>query len=382
MLFAWILFVIGAGLLVYTYLIYPAVILIVGSRREKPYSPRWSELPTVTILFAVHNEASSIADKLKNALAQDYPENKLDVLVVDDYSTDGTLDAINTVLSNRMTCIRQLVRSGKTAALNLAVAQAKGEILVFTDATTFFQADAVKSLIDTFDADHKIGVVCGEMRYQPHPNAVSDEESHYWNFERTLRRAESRVGTLLGAHGPMYAIPKELFSPLDEDMISDFMTPLLLVLKGYRTVNQPRAIAYQCGSRKSSSVYHRKRRIIQRSLYSIWKHRELLNPIKARWLTLQLISHKVLRWFTALWCLCITFSTILIMKESPLFNGLFWGQVVAYSMGVIGILIQQSGKKAYIFRFPAYVLMILGASMVGMVGFICGQKVVTWESQR
>ena len=381
MIIGWILFFGGAGILLYTYLLYPGIILLLGSRREKPHTPRWSEFPKVTVLFSVHNEENIIAEKLKNTLAQDDPAEKLDVLVVDDLSSDGTLEAIQSLSSDRIKCIQQNPRKGKTAALNLAVSNARGDLLVFTDATTFFQIDAIRNLVETFDAEGKIGVVCGEMRYQTHPEALSDEESHYWNFERHLRRAESRLGTLLGAHGPMYALPKELFTPLPEDMISDFMTPLLLNLKGYRTVNQPRAVASQCGSRKAASVYHRKRRIIQRSLYAIWQHLELLNPFVAGRLAFQLLSHKVLRWFTALWCIMTAIGTVLLQAQ-PVFQAALWCELAVFSAGVIGILIQKTGRKASFFRFPAYAVMILGASLMGTLGFLTGQKVITWEPQR
>ncbi|MCX6640586.1 MAG: glycosyltransferase family 2 protein [bacterium] len=381
MLLAYLLFFLGLGLLVYTYLIYPGFILLLGSRKEKDYARRWSEPPSVTILLAVHNEAAIIVDKLQNALAQDYPADKLDLLVVDDLSTDRTLEMIKSIPGDRITCIEQKERLGKTAAMNQAVVQARGDILVFTDAKTFFQPDAVRKLIETFDANQKIGVVCGEMRYVKHPDAVSDEESHYWNFERRLRRAESRTGTLLGAHGPMYAIPRELFTPLSEDLISDFMTPLLLALQGYRTVNQPAAVATQCGTSKSTSIFYRKRRIIQRSLYAIWKNRQLINPFKAKWLAVQLWSHKVLRWFTALWFIFIAIGSFLL-RDHLFFNYFGWCQIVGYGAGLIGLLVQSAGKPAVFLRFPAYVLMILGASLVGMLRFFTGKKVVTWEPLR
>ena len=369
------------GLLVYVYLIYPSIIIILGSLRKREIEPRWTELPAVSMIFSALNEEENIAQKLENALSQDYPADRLDVIVVNDGSTDNTGDIIKGFDSDRITLIQHEVMRGKTAALNQAVQVVKGDVIVFTDANAMFNPDAVRQLTNAFDSEGKIGVVCGEPRYRKHPRAHSDEESLYWKMEILLKKAESNLGALLGANGPIYAMLKNLYIPLGEDIISDFISPLLLSEQGYHNVYQPEAISIESSTRNLQSDFRRKKRIIQRSLYSLRIHKRLLNPLSSGWLALQLWSHKVLRWFTPVWLLGVLISTGLL-RDITFYNMLFIIQIIGYAVGSIGVLLQIIGKSPGIFRFPAYVVMLLGASLSGIGGAISGKTMVTWEPQR
>jgi cellulose synthase/poly-beta-1,6-N-acetylglucosamine synthase-like glycosyltransferase len=376
-----IIFTACIALLVYVFLAYPVLVLILGSSRKRDFVPRWDEPPTVTMILSAHNEAETIARKLENALTQDYPENKLDIIVVDDASTDDTARIVGELQSDRITLIQQEIKGGKTAALNRAVGAAVAEVLVFTDANAMYRPDAVKRLVESFDAEDQIAVVCGELHYQQHPQAVSDEESRYWNLEIRLKKAESNLGTLLGANGSIYAMRRELFEPLREDIISDFIGPLLLSKKGYRTVYQPRAISVETSTRSLKSEFRRKKRIVHRGLYGLSVYRELLNPFKTGWLAVELWSHKVLRWLTPIWLLGIL-ATTWGLTHIPFYKYLYIMQLVGYLAGGIGIFTQSAGMRPGILRLPAYILMTLGAALAGTWGVVTGKKVVTWEPQR
>ncbi len=360
---------------------YPAIILTLSAIRKKEQLRHREDHPTVSILFAAHNEAAGIRQKLENALTQEYPSDKLEVIIVDDGSTDRTAEIVRETASPVVTLLQQVQRRGKTAALNRAVSVARGEILVFTDSNAIFQPDAVQQLVKTFDVEGKIGVVCGELQYQPHPQAVSDVESRYWNMEIRLKKAESHLGTLLGANGSIYAMPKALYIPLRDDLISDFIEPLLLSQKGYRTVYQPNAVSVETGTRSLASDYRRKKRIIQRGLYGLFVHRNLLNPLQSGWLACQLWAHKVLRWLTPVWLFGLFLSTVALLQY-PFFRIILILQIVFYLIGGIGILLQLFGRSPGMFRLPAYILMTLAASVAGLWGLVMGQKVVTWEPQR
>lgn len=376
-----LLFFVCALILICVFFAYPAIVIALSSiRKREPHTPR-EDHPTVSILFATHNEAEGIRQKLENALAQKYPRDKLEIIIVDDGSTDRTAEIIRETASPFIKLLQQAQRRGKTAALNRAVSEAQGEILVFTDANAIFQPDAVQQLVKTFDAEGKIGVVCGELQYQPHPQAVNDVESRYWNLEIRLKKAESHLGTLLGANGSIYAMPKSLYIPLREDLISDFIEPLLLCRRGYRTVYQPNAVSVEIGTRSLASDYRRKKRIIQRGLYGLFVHHDLLNPLKSGWLACQLWAHKVLRWLTPLWLLGLFFAT-LALQHRPFFRIFLILQIAAYSLGGIGILLHTRGCSPGVFRLPAYILMTLAASVAGLWGLTTGQKIVTWEPQR
>ncbi|TKJ42139.1 hypothetical protein CEE37_00235 [candidate division LCP-89 bacterium B3_LCP] len=374
-------FFIFAGILVYVFLLYPTLILLLGSFTKREFEPKWSDLPSVTLVFSAFNEEDNIVKKLNNALEQEYPEDKLYVIVVDDDSTDGTVQLIKELQSARITLLQQKDRKGKTAALNRAVEEAEGEVLVFTDANSMYLPDAVRKLVDAFDASDEIGVVCGEITYEKHPLAVSEEESLYWKLEILLKRAESNLGTMFGANGAIYAMLRKLYTPLDEDVISDFITPLLVLRRGKRTVYQPFAMCTEISTRNLKAEFRRKKRIVQRSLYGLWKNRDLLNPLSSKWLALQLLSHKVLRWFTPVWMLGI-FVCCLFLITIPVFAALLIIQALLCLSGLIGIFVQLSGKPAGWFRFPAYLLMLLFASFIGIWGFITGRRLITWEPQR
>jgi len=365
------------------YLVYPALIMILGARRRKSMTSRWgdADLPSVTMICAAYNEAAVIAAKVENTLGQDYPPERLDLIIVDDGSTDGTAARVRDIASARVTLLEQPRRRGKTAALNRAVEAARGSVLVFTDANALFDPAAVRHLVTGFDAAEKIGVVCGEVTYRPHPQAGSGEESRYWDWEALLKRAESNLGTMLGAHGPIHAVLRDLYIPLPEDMINDFTLPLLLAARGYRTVYQPPARSVETGTRDLASEFRRKRRIIQRSLYALWKHPHLLNPFASGRLAVQLWAHKVLRWLTPLWLLGLLVSSGALSRQ-PLFAVLLALQLAAYGAGFLGLALHAAGNRPGPLRLPAYMLAMMGASLAGIYWFVRGKKFVTWEPQR
>ncbi len=381
---AYLIFVICGLALAYVFLLYPLAVILLGSRRREPSQPRWLDAqagPTVTVILAAYNEERHLSEKLSNTMRQDYPAGKLDIIVVDDGSTDYTVEIVRQFQDNRVQLLQQERRLGKTAALNRAVREAKGEVLVFTDANALFQADAVQHLVNSFDAEGNVGVVCGELKYQLHPQTAGADEGYYWDLEIQLKRAESQLGTLLGANGSIYALRRELYIPLHEDVISDFIEPLLLARKGYRTIYQPQAISYESSSRNLKAEFRRKKRIVQRGLYGLWAHSELLSPIASGWLAVQLWSHKALRWLTPLWGLGLLLGSW-GLQQQPFFFWLLWVQVCGYGICLTSLLLQMVGKPMKLLRLPAYAAMLLAATLSAWWGFLRGQKVVVWEPQR
>jgi cellulose synthase/poly-beta-1,6-N-acetylglucosamine synthase-like glycosyltransferase len=277
--------------------------------------------------------------------------------------------------------IPQTQRKGKTAALNRAVPEAGGEVLVFTDANSMFHRDAVRHLTNAFDRNEKIGVVTGSVKYQQHPSALSDEEGLYHDFDTKLKEFESRVGSLPGAFGPIYAMPRQLYEPLREDLISDFMMPLLLGKRGFRTVHEPRAITVESGTRNLAAEFRRKRRIVQRSLHGLAVHRELLNPLQSGWMAVQLWSHKVLRWLTPLWLIGALASALLLVRQ-PFFLAVSLLLLGGLACALIGFVLRWIGLHPGLFRFPSYAIMVFSASSAGLYDWLRGKYHITWEPQR
>ena len=376
-----LLFIICAAMLTYVYLLFPLGVILLGALRRKEVEPRWSELPTVTMIFSAYNEEAIIIQKLDNALGQEYPEGKLDVVVADDGSDDKTRELIVNYNSPRVRLVSMPQRKGKTAALNRAVQEARGQVLVFTDANSMFHRDAVRHLINGFDQEETIGVVTGSVKYQQHPSALSDEEGLYHDFDTKLKEFESRVGSLPGAFGPIYAMPRNLYEPLREDLISDFMMSLLLYKRDYRTVHEPRAITVESGTRSLAAEFRRKRRIVQRSLHALSVHCELLNPLRHGWLAVQLWSHKVLRWLTPLWLIGALASALLLVRH-PFFLMVALLLLGGLACALIGFVLRRIGLHPGLFRFPSYAIMVFSASLAGIYDWLRGKYHVTWEPQR
>jgi len=376
-----LLFIISAAMLAYVYLLFPLGVILLGVLRRKKVEPRWSELPTVTVIFSAYNEEEVIIQKLDNALGQEYPEDKLDVVVADDGSDDKTRELIENYNSPRVKLVSVPERKGKTAALNRAVQEARGEVLVFTDANSMYHRDAVKQLVGAFDRQGTVGVVTGSVKYRQHPSALSDEEGLYHDFDTKLKEYESRVGTLTGAFGPIYAMPRNLYEPLREDLISDFMMPLLLCKRGYRTVLQPRAVTVESGTRSLSAEFKRKRRIVQRSLHGLWVHRELLNPFQSGWLSVQIWSHKVLRWLTPFWLVGLFISCGLLLQFA-FFQTLLIILFIGLAAALIGFILRLIGLHPGLFRYPSYAVMVLTATAMGIWDWLRGKYHITWEPQR
>jgi len=376
-----ILFILCAAMLIFVYLLFPFGVMLAGWRRRALSQSRWPQEPTVTMIFAAYNEEGNIIEKLDNALGQDYPADKLDVIVVDDCSQDRTREMVGSYHSSRVRLLHQAQRQGKTAALNRAVPEARGEVLVFTDANSMFHRDAVRHLIGGFDQEETIGVVTGSVKYQQHPSALSDEEGLYHDFDTKLKELESRAGSLPGAFGPIYAMPRNLYEPLREDLISDFMMPLLLGKRGFRTVHEPRAITVESGTRNLAAEFRRKRRIVQRSLHGLSVHRQLLNPIQSGWMAVQLWSHKVLRWLTPLWLVGALVSALLLARQ-PFFLIVSMLLLGGLACALIGFVLRWIGLHPGLFRFPSYAIMVFSASLAGIYDWLRGKYHVTWEPQR
>ena len=199
----------SAGLLLYTYVGFPALVLLRGALARRPYLTA-DVTPDVTVVVAVHNEAEVIGEKIDNLLALDYPPEGLAIVIASDGSDDGT-DEIVRARSGRRLRLLSLPRAGKARALNAAVTEAGGEVLVFTDANSIFRPDAVRALVRPL-ADPAVGGVAGNQVYlSSTSNDASDVgEQGYWNFDRMLKVAQSRAGSVTGATGAIYAIRREL----------------------------------------------------------------------------------------------------------------------------------------------------------------------------
>jgi glycosyltransferase involved in cell wall biosynthesis len=375
-------FWLAAGLVSYTYVGFPALVLLRSwaaprRHREEPITPH------ATVVIAAHNEVDVIAAKVRNMLALDYPADRLEVLVASDGSDDGTVEAARAAADDRVRVLA-LERLGKDAALNAAVAQARGEILVFTDANSMFAPDALRALVAPF-ADASVGGVAGDQRYVKGglEDAVAGGERSYWAFDRMLKEAESRGGNVISATGAIYAIRRELFRTVPPGVTDDFAVSTAVIAQGRRLVFAPGAAAYEPVGQSSDVEFSRKVRIMTRGLQGVVLRRELLDPRRHGFYALQLLSHKVLRRLMALPLALLALSAAGLARRSPLFRLIAAGQGAVYGLGVVGLL---AGRRPLgrhrALALPAYFCMVNAASVRAVLNVARGRTINRWEPQR
>jgi cellulose synthase/poly-beta-1,6-N-acetylglucosamine synthase-like glycosyltransferase len=241
-----ILFWSAVLLILYTYIGFPLFILLRGLLWGRPDQyDEHTTLPSVSIVISAYNEAKTIAEKLDNILSLEYPREKLEIVIASDGSTDGTNEIVEQYKELGVKFL-PLPHHGKSAALNAAVATAKGEILVFSDANSIYKTDAIQKLIRPF-ADSKVGGVAGNQIYRADISGGSSShgERAYWSFDRILKISQSKSGHTLAATGAIYAIRRSLFQPIPDGVSDDFVTSTRVIAQGYRLVFAPDAIAYE-----------------------------------------------------------------------------------------------------------------------------------------
>lgn len=264
-----------------------------------------ADLPSLTILLTVCNEANEIADRIRNIFDTDYPHTKLQLLVASDGSNDGTDEIVLGIEDERVQLYRSGSRLGKTETQNYAMSMATGEIIVFTDAGTRFRKDFLTEIATPF-AVTEIGVVDGHLQFvQNIESGITLSQGYYWNYELRLRQLESRLGMLAVVSGACVAIRKSLFKPMNPSVGEDCLLPLDVVLQGKRVVHAPDAIAIDSMDRDVKGEFRARVRMTLRNWQGTWAYPSLLNPFVYPSYAFALWSHKILRWLSPFFLLTI-----------------------------------------------------------------------------
>lgn len=370
----------AAGLVLYTYLGYPLLLWVLtlgrrGQRRSRPPEP-----PSASLIVTAYNEQAVLREKLDNTFALDYPADRLQVVVVSDGSTDST-DEVARSYEGRpgFVFLRQEPNAGKTAAQNAGVGAATGEVLVFSDANSMYAPDALRQLVARLTDD--VGCVCGELRYtNPDRAGAGEGEGYYWRYEQFLKRRESLLGALVGANGSIYALRRELFEELDSRIISDFILPIRLRRRGHRVIYAPEAVAVEESGRGFGQELRRRRRIVARSLYGLWREAGVLNPFAHPLLAFQIFSHKVVRWLVPILLMVLLGSCAAVTAaEGEPYRTLLAAQIVLYGLGLLGGLFPRGCGRLGLFYLPAYFCAINIGAFLGLLGALRGQRHTVWK---
>ncbi len=368
---------------VYTYIGYGVLLHGLVWLKRLFYKPALSDAgyePTVSLLIAAYNEENFIKEKIINTLQLDYPAHKIEYVFVTDGSTDNTPTLIAKHPELRL--LHQPERRGKIAAVERSISQLNGEIVVFTDANTFLNKEAIRNIIRKF-ANPRVGVVSGEKRIL---NSDADEaagagEGFYWKYESKLKKWDAELYSVMGAAGELFAIRKNLYEPIPKDsLIEDFYLSFKILEKGFIIAYEPEAYALEEPSASIGEELKRKIRIAAGGIQSIVRLSELLNPFRYGIVTFQYISHRVLRWTLAPLALPLVFIlNIFLLNHGGIYPWLFVAQLLFYGAALAGYVMEKQHIRLKILFIPYYFCMMNYAVYLGFIRFIKGSQSVIWE---
>jgi cellulose synthase/poly-beta-1,6-N-acetylglucosamine synthase-like glycosyltransferase len=377
-LIAIFLFWICTFLLGYVYVGYPRVAAWLAKRLNRRVQ-KAAIRPMVTVVVTAYNEEKGIQAKIANLLALDYPKDRLQIMIASDASSDNTDRIVQEHAHIGVTLLRVEGRVGKTACQNAAVAAAKGDVVVFTDATTQLDVNAVTAMVENF-ADPNVGCVAGCLIYvDTEKSATGSGGTAYWDYELSLRRAETSIGSLVGVSGCLYAVRRSAYTPISPDLISDFVIALRMRGQGLRTVLDETAICREETLAKSHQELSMRVRVAIRSLTALTSERQFLNPFRYGLFALQLWSHKALRYLSpVIWAVLLIATTYLAVH--PFYAFALTAQMLLIALGVIGWYLH--AESAALLVKPYYFLLTNAASLIAIYRFLRGDRVTVWKTVR
>lgn len=335
--------------------------------------------PTISMVVPCFNEEGYILDKVANSKALDYPKDKLQLIFISDGSSDATAELLSQ--EDGILHLHEDQRAGKAAAMNRAMDFVTGEIVVFCDANTDLNPEAI-SLLSLHYADPQVGGVTGEKRIIAKEEAGASEagEGLYWKYESFLKKADSRLYTVVGAAGELMSYRKALYEVLEPDtLLDDFMQSMRIVLKGYRIVYEPHAMATETASANVKEELKRKIRICAGGWQSMLRLGPAFNPFRNLTVAFAFISHRVLRWSLAAFALPVIFILNLLLIGSPLWNILLFGQVLFYAAALLGWYYENKGIRWKALYVPYYFFIMNLAVFLGLKRFLKGEQSALWE---
>ena len=373
------LFWIGLALSAYVYLVYPLIVFCQTKRCESERSENvWVPFYSVTIFITAYNEEPVISDRIDNALSLKYPDDLLEVAIASDGSTDRTNEKLEEHRSNpRVKIFYNETNEGKNALINRFVPLTEGQIVVFTDANSIFSEQALLNIVRPF-SDPRVGCVGGKLTYLSGQSAVAKGEGLYFKYENVIRKLEGKEGNMVGANGAIYAIRRELFENVPAHVPNDFFHPLVVLKKGYRSVFEENAIAFEKATESHEEEFKRRSRIVERSISAIVEVNRRYGLFTGRaWFNI--FSHKILRWLTFP-ILVSTWVLNLFLLNNPLYMTLFICQTIFYILGTLGYFFEKAGLKIKILYIPYYFLLINLAGFVGLIQWLKGKRIVSWKT--
>jgi cellulose synthase/poly-beta-1,6-N-acetylglucosamine synthase-like glycosyltransferase len=369
-----LVFWVSAVLLAYVYAGYPLLLAVMRVFHRQPVRHGRIE-PRVCLFIAANDEGLVMEAKLENSLAVDYPADRLEIIV----ASDGSVDATNAIVDRFAPRVRLLPfspRRGKITAINEGLTYVDADIVIFSDANTFLAPDAVRAVVRNF-ADPRVGAVSGDVALVGERAALGRSEDLYYVYERWLQRAESEVGSMIGADGALYAIRRELFTPAPADTIlDDLAIPMAVVRAGYRVVFEPEARAYEYGSESAREEFARKTRVIAGAVQFLTRADSSVPASRAQ-VIVSLVSHKGLRWLSPMFASCVFLASIALANASHKYAAVAIAQGALVAFGVAGCV--PTLRRNAIVSLAHYFCLVQAAAVIGFVRGVLGKQSVRWR---
>lgn len=382
-------FWVSFGIIVYTYLGYPILLgLLVkikkATDRGKPVYYSHTDLPEITFIVACYNEADLLEQKIQNTLELNYPIDKKKFFFVTDGSTDSSVTIIKKY--PQITLFHEPERKGKNAAINRVIQFVDTPIIIFSDANTFLNQDALVLLARHYK-DEKVGAVAGEKRVfkNTEDNAAGSGEGAYWKYESKLKHWDSELRTVVGAAGELFSIRTKFYEVVPAAvLIEDFRLSMNIAKRGFRVIYEPAAYAMETGSASIEEENKRKVRISAGGLIEVWYFKDLLNFFKYGVLTFQYVSHRMLRWtFAPLSLLVILLSNLVLsFRGSTFFEITLVLQIGFYLTAFAGHALRNR-KIGFGVLFVPYYFMFMNYSVFqGAARLLRGKQSAIWDKAK
>ncbi|OGW39521.1 MAG: hypothetical protein A2010_05280 [Nitrospirae bacterium GWD2_57_9] len=371
-----ILFWLSIFVLFYAYAGYPLLVRLIAFFRANAPKRSASHLPSVTLLISAYNEEAVIEDKIRNSLALRYPRDLLEIVVVSDGSDDGTAQIARGFAGQGVRLNHYEGRIGKTACLNKAVPDSNGDIIVFSDANALYDADALKHLAENF-ADPGVGLVTGYTRYAS-PDSAGASVGLYAAIEKFTKQAESEIGSCVGADGALFALRRQLYRPLRQTDINDFVIPLNVVRQGFRAVLDERVFCVEQAAGDTRAEFRRQVRITNRTLRALFANRDLFDPVRHGLFAFQLFSHKAVKFVAPFFFILFIVCTVLQAGRGP---GYFLLLLAMAGFGLLAAAGRRDRRRNVLDRLSSLCGTFAAANAAiigGWFQFLKGERYTTW----
>ena len=372
-----LVFLVSALVVSYAYVLYPVIVVAWSRLFHRRVEKRYRQIP-VSVVIAARNEEKNISARIENLLAQEYPRDLLEIIIVTDGCSDRTAELARLHAGPGLQVLECATPVGKATALNIGVAAATRDIVVFADARQSFSPNAIAELVSVFH-DAAVGAVSGELILVQGAEIgeVHEGVGLYWQYEKLIRRSESAIASVVGATGSIYAVRRELYVPLAPNtLLDDFLVPMRIVLAGYRVVFLRAARAFDFSSATTSREFSRKVRTLAGNFQAVAMEPRLLDP-RANPVLFQFVSHKLLRLVVPYFCLIAWVSSAMIDK--PVYRALFVAQTLFYAIGLLNLTPLKPTRVTALVRVSWTFMVMNAAAVAGLWMYLTREEHEIWR---